>query len=88
MSDRTPPRCHAEAKLSEDGKYYILNGVKLWCTNGSLADVIVVMARTAPKIVKGKEKKQITAFILEMNTPGVEIVQRCEFMGLRRHLQR
>lgn len=77
-----PAEMSSEAKLSEDGKYYILNGVKLWCTNGALADVIVVMARTAPKIVKGKEKKQISAFILEMNTPGVEIVQRCEFMGL------
>src|SRR2546428_13610664 len=41
------------------------------------------MARTAPKIVKGKEKKQITAFILEMNTAGVEIAHRCQFMGLR-----
>lgn len=77
-----PAQMACEAKLSEDGKFYILNGTKLWCTNGSLAEVIVVMARTASKIVKGKEKKQISAFILEMNTPGVEIVHRCEFMGL------
>lgn len=77
-----PAEMSSTAKLSEDGKHYILNGAKLWCTNGSLADVIVVMALTAPKIVKGKEKKQISAFILEMNTPGVEIVHRCEFMGL------
>src|SRR5438132_8869391 len=41
------------------------------------------MARTEPKIVKGKEKKQSTACILEMITPGVEIVHRCQFMGLR-----
>lgn len=77
-----PARMSCEAKLSEDGKFYILNGSKLWCTNGPLANVIVVLAKTAPKIVKGKEKKQITAFILEMNTPGVEVTQRCEFMGL------
>lgn len=77
-----PAQMSTEAKLSEDGKFYLLNGTKLWCTNGTIADVIVVMARTAPKIVKGKEKKQISAFILEMNTPGVEIVHRCEFMGL------
>lgn len=77
-----PAQMSTEAKLSEDGKYYILNGMKLWCTNGPLANVIVVMAKTAPKIVRGKERKQITAFILEMNTPGVEIVHRCEFMGL------
>src|SRR5712691_8718522 len=41
------------------------------------------MAQTAPKIVNGKEKKQISAFILETNTPGVEIAHRCQFMGLR-----
>ena len=77
-----PAQMACEAKLSEDGKFYVLNGTKLWCTNGSLAEVIIVMARTAPKIVKGKEKKQISAFILEMNTPGVELLHRCEFMGL------
>ncbi len=77
-----PAKMSAEAKLSADGTHYILNGKKLWCTNGVIADVIVVMAKTAPKIVKGKEKQQISAFILEMNTPGVKVVQRCEFMGL------
>lgn len=77
-----PAEMSTDAKLSEDGKYYILNGTKLWCTNGSLANVIIVMAKTAPKIIKGKERKQITAFILEMDTPGVEIIHRCEFMGL------
>ncbi len=77
-----PAQMSAEAKLSDDGTHYILNGVKLWCTNGTIADVIVVMAKTAPKIVKGKEKKQISAFILEMDTPGIEVVHRCHFMGL------
>ena len=77
-----PAQMSTEAKLSEDGTHYILNGTKLWCTNGTKAEVIIVVAKTAPKIVKGKEKKQISAFILEMNSPGVEIVQRCEFMGL------
>lgn len=77
-----PARMTAEAKLSEDGSHYILNGKKLWCTNGTIADIIVVMAKTAPKIVKGKEKQQISAFILDMKTPGVKVVQRCEFMGL------
>src|SRR5207237_6290895 len=78
-----PAKMETHAVPSPDGKGWILNGEKLWCTNGLKAEVIVVMARTAPKIVKGKEKKQITAFILEMNTPGVEIVHRCQFMGLR-----
>jgi len=77
-----PARMETEAKLSEDGSHYILNGEKLWCTNGTIADIIIVIAKTAPKIVKGKERQQISAFILEMDTPGVEIVHRCEFMGL------
>ncbi|KIA78672.1 acyl-CoA dehydrogenase family protein [Parachlamydia acanthamoebae] len=77
-----PARMVAEARLSEDGSHYILNGDKLWCTNGTIADIIIVIAKTAPKIVNGKEKQQISAFILEMNTPGVEVVHRCNFMGL------
>ena len=77
-----PAQMESVATLSQDGKYYTLNGQKLWCTNGTVADIIVVMAKTAPKVIKGKERKQISAFILEMNTPGIEIVHRCEFMGL------
>jgi len=77
-----PAQMKAEAVLSNDGKNYILNGTKLWCTNGTIANVIVVMAKTAPKIINGKEKKQISAFIVEMDSKGVEVVQRCEFMGL------
>ncbi|MBI5143513.1 MAG: acyl-CoA dehydrogenase family protein [Candidatus Omnitrophica bacterium] len=66
----------------EDGKYYLINGEKLWCTNGNIADILVVMAVTQPKIVGGKEKKQITAFIVETDTPGFEVAYRCKFMGL------
>ncbi|NGX58017.1 MAG: putative acyl-CoA dehydrogenase FadE10 [Chlamydiae bacterium] len=77
-----PARMQTEAKLSEDGSHYVLNGEKLWCTNGTIANVIIVVSKTAPKMIKGKERQQITAFILEMDTPGVEIVHRCEFMGL------
>jgi alkylation response protein AidB-like acyl-CoA dehydrogenase len=77
-----PARMSTEAILSEDGNHYILNGEKLWCTNGTIADIIIVIAKTQPKIIKGKEKQQITAFILEMKSPGIEIIHRCEFMGL------
>ena len=63
------------ATLSEDGGHYVLNGEKLWCTNGTIAELIVVMARTGPK--------QITAFIVEADWPGVEVVQRLHFMGLK-----
>ena len=66
----------------EEGKYFLLNGEKLWCTNGLIAGVIAVMAVTPPKIIKGKERKQITAFIVEKNWPGIEVIHRCQFMGL------
>ncbi len=78
-----PAKMQTTARPSPDGKGWILNGEKLWCTNGLKAEVIVVMAQTPPKVVNGKEKKQISAFILEMNTPGIEITHRCQFMGLR-----
>jgi alkylation response protein AidB-like acyl-CoA dehydrogenase len=77
-----PAQMSCTATLSEDGKYYVLNGDKLWCTNGTIADIMVVMAKTPSKMVKGKERKQITAFIVERNTPGIELIHRCEFMGL------
>ena len=63
------------ATLSEDGTHYVLNGEKLWCTNGTIAELLVVMARTGPK--------RITAFIVDTDWPGVEVVQRLHFMGLR-----
>ncbi|MBF0489479.1 MAG: acyl-CoA dehydrogenase family protein [Candidatus Omnitrophica bacterium] len=70
------------ATPTEDGKSFLLNGEKLWCTNGLIADILIVMAVTPPKIVKGKEIKQITAFIVETTTPGIEKTHRCQFMGL------
>ncbi len=77
-----PRNMSTTATPSEDGSHYILNGEKLWCTNGLIADVIAVMAVTPPKIVKGKERKQISAFVVETDSPGFEIVNRCKFMGL------
>jgi alkylation response protein AidB-like acyl-CoA dehydrogenase len=63
------------AELSPDGTHYILNGEKLWCTNGTIAELMVVMARTG--------QKRISAFIVEADWPGVEVVHRLEFMGLK-----
>src|SRR5262249_14132919 len=51
-----PAAMQTTAVLSEDGTHYILNGEKLWCTNGTIAELMVVMARTGPK--------KITAFIV------------------------
>ncbi|MBI5023581.1 MAG: acyl-CoA dehydrogenase family protein [Candidatus Omnitrophica bacterium] len=78
-----PRRMTTTATPTEDGKHFLINGEKLWCTNGPIAKVIVVMAVTPPKIVHGKDHKQITAFIVETDTPGFETVHRCMFMGLR-----
>jgi alkylation response protein AidB-like acyl-CoA dehydrogenase len=78
-----PARVTTTATPVEGGAYYLLNGEKLWCTNGLVADVIVVMARTPDREVRGRMRPQITAFIVETSTPGFEIVSRCQFMGLR-----
>ncbi len=78
-----PAQMTVTATPSSDGKTWSINGTKLWCTNGLVADVICVMARTPSKTVNGREKKQITAFIVEKGTPGIEYVSRCDFMGIR-----
>jgi alkylation response protein AidB-like acyl-CoA dehydrogenase len=78
-----PANMRTSATVTEDGTHYILNGTKLWCTNGTRAELMVVMARTPEVIVNGKPKKQITAFIVETSWPGVEIVHRSRFMGLK-----
>jgi hypothetical protein len=69
-----PAGLSTTATLSPDGSHYLLNGEKLWCTNGTVAEVMVVMARTGPR--------SISAFIVEADWPGVEVVQRLDFMGL------
>jgi 3-hydroxyacyl-CoA dehydrogenase/alkylation response protein AidB-like acyl-CoA dehydrogenase/enoyl-CoA hydratase/carnithine racemase len=80
-SDPATMQTHAEP--TPDGQSFILNGEKLWCTNGTKAGVIVVMAKTPRKMVAGKTKDQITAFIVETDWPGVEVTHRCRFMGLK-----
>ncbi len=70
-----PAALSTHAELSADATHWILNGEKLWCTNGTVAELMVVMARTGPK--------KITAFIVEADWPGVEVVQRLDFMGLK-----
>ena len=78
-----PANMSLRADPTEDGSAFILNGEKLWCTNLIKAGVLVVMAVTRPKIVNGRERKQITAFIVDVDSPGLEITYRCRFMGLR-----
>ena len=78
-----PARMQTRAEPTPDGEAFVINGEKLWCTNGTRAGVIVVMAKTPPKMVNGKARDQVTAFIVDMDSPGVEVVRRCHFMGLR-----
>lgn len=78
-----PAQMSTTATLTEDGQHYIINGLKLWCTNGPIADILVVMAKTEPIIKNGREIKQITAMIVEKGMPGFEVQHRCDFMGIR-----
>jgi hypothetical protein len=71
-----PARLATTAELSDDGTHYVLNGTKLWCTNGTIAKLLVVMARHP-------DTRKISAFVVEMASPGVEVTHRCHFMGLR-----
>lgn len=71
-----PARLMTSAVKTESGDAYILNGEKLWCTNGTIAKLLVVMARD-PKIGK------ISAFVVETGWEGVKVEHRCRFMGLR-----
>lgn len=75
-----PARMSTTAVPTDDGSAYILNGTKLWITNGTISTVMIVMARVPPS--EGR-RGGITAFVLESNSPGVVIARRNEFMGLR-----
>jgi len=71
-----PARLTTSVRLSEDGTEFIMNGTKLWCTNGTLAKLLVVMA-------KHEESGKISAFVVETEWPGVTVQHRCHFMGLK-----
>ncbi|KUL36114.1 acyl-CoA dehydrogenase [Streptomyces sp. NRRL F-4489] len=63
-----------------DGDEYVLDGVKLWTTNGVVADLLVVMARVP---ASEGHKGGITAFVVEADAPGITVENRNAFMGLR-----
>jgi alkylation response protein AidB-like acyl-CoA dehydrogenase len=63
-----------------DGDDYVLDGVKLWTTNGVVADLLVVMARV-PR--SEGHRGGITAFVVEANAEGITVENRNAFMGLR-----
>ena len=86
-----------EAVLDSSGTAFVVNGEKLWCTNGSIARYVTLIARVPAKRVQHNERtvwvpvpggkdadEQVhTAFILDMETPGVRVRQRCQFEGCR-----
>jgi len=71
-----PASLSTTAVPSADGSHFVLNGEKLWCTNGTLAELLVVMARNP-------ETDKISAFVVETSWPGVDVAHRCHFMGLK-----
>jgi alkylation response protein AidB-like acyl-CoA dehydrogenase len=73
-------RLNTTATPSADGSEYVLNGVKLWTTNGVVADLLVVVARVPEG---GGHRGGITAFVVEGAAEGITVERRNAFMGLR-----
>ena len=81
-----PARLGTTAELSADGTHYVIEGAKLWTTNGVVAELLVVMAAVEPHPARGdtpESKGGITAFIVEADSPGITVENRNSFMGLR-----
>src|SRR6267143_1710505 len=70
-----------QARPSEDGSHFILNGEKRYITNAAIADVLTVMARTP---VPGSDRTAVTAFLVTPDMPGFEMIEaRMPKMGIR-----
>lgn len=75
-----PARLTATADPLPDGSGYRLNGVKLWATNGTVASLLVVMA----KVPRAADRRGgVTAFVVEADSPGITVERRNAFSGLR-----
>ncbi|RMI34032.1 acyl-CoA dehydrogenase family protein [Nocardia stercoris] len=74
-----PARMASTATPTEDGEAYLLNGVKLWTTNGVVAELLVVMARV-PR--SEGHRGGISVFVVEADSPGITVERRNSFMGL------
>uniref|UniRef100_A0AAY4EBX6 Acyl-CoA dehydrogenase family, member 9 n=1 Tax=Denticeps clupeoides TaxID=299321 RepID=A0AAY4EBX6_9TELE len=71
------------ATLTEDGKHYLLNGSKFWISNGGLAEIMTVFARTEVVDKDGQKKDKITAFIVERAFGGVTSGKPEDKLGIR-----
>ena len=67
--------CRTQARLSQDGKHYILNGEKMWITNAGFADLFIVFAKI--------DGEKFTAFIIERGFPGFSVGAEEHKMGIR-----
>jgi alkylation response protein AidB-like acyl-CoA dehydrogenase len=67
--------CRARAQLTSDGKYYILNGEKMWITNAGFADLYTVFAKV--------DSEKFSAFLVERNFPGFSVGAEEHKMGIR-----
>lgn len=75
-----PARLASTATPIDDGQAYELDGVKLWTTNGVVAELLVIMARV-PR--SEGHRGGISAFVVEADSPGITVERRNKFMGLR-----
>ncbi|XP_062977323.1 complex I assembly factor ACAD9, mitochondrial isoform X2 [Elgaria multicarinata webbii] len=73
----------SRATLSEDGKSFVLNGSKIWISNGGLADIFTVFARTEIVDKDGAVKDKITAFLVERAFGGVTNGKPEDKLGIR-----
>jgi alkylation response protein AidB-like acyl-CoA dehydrogenase len=80
-SDAMNPR--SRAVLSEDGKHYILNGEKMWITNGGFADIYTVFAKCAIADGDKAGEEKLTAFLVERGTPGFSVGKEEHKLGIR-----
>ncbi|NXH50466.1 ACAD9 dehydrogenase, partial [Dicaeum eximium] len=71
------------ATLSEDGKHFLLNGSKVWISNGGLASIFTVFARTEVVDKDGQVKDKITAFIVERDFGGITHGKPEDKLGIR-----
>lgn len=69
-----------KARLSEDSKHYVLNGQKMWITNGGFADVYIVFAKIEEN---GQTDKNLSAFIVERNYDGITMNEPEHKMGIK-----
>ncbi|PLX82694.1 MAG: DNA polymerase II [Desulfuromonas sp.] len=75
-----PSKMTTRAVAEEGGESYLITGHKLWISNGPIADLMIVMARTNDP---EDPRPEITAFIVEGDAPGLSVEHRCDFMGLK-----